>query len=598
MKDIRNIFSFLAPFKSKVSLSLICHILSAIFTIVTIPLIIPFFHFLFSTIPDSAERPESLLDVVGWLEYYFVALIGTYGSQRALVIICGFLVLTFFLKNLFRYLAMYYMIPVRSSIVMGLRKDLYDKYLDQSLEELQSNKRGDLITRITADVQEVEWGILRFIQTLFKAPVLILGSTLLMLSIHTGLTLFVFILMVFTGLVIGTLSKTLKKSSNELQGTLSELTTRVDESLDGALHLRIFRVIDSWKEKFTGTNARHKDLYDKVTRRQELSSPLSEFLGVTVVVVLLWWGAQLVFDRSLKPEAFFAFVFAFYHVIEPLKSFSTAFYNIKKGSASLERIHQLTEGNAKEDLDRAHNFSFHDKIVFDQVSFSYEDGKVLDNISLVIYKGERIAIVGNSGAGKSTLVSLLLGVIRPDYGNIYFDNMPLHQISKKQYYKNIGLVTQQAFLYNDSVRENLTLGRANISDRQIAAALTTANASDFVARLSEKGETKIGNRGEQLSGGEGQRLTIARAVLENPELLILDEPTSSLDPASEHKVSAAILQAMKGRTTVIIAHKLTTIKHCDRILFLENGKIVEAGTHNELVANKGKYHDYVALQAL
>ncbi len=598
MKDIRNIFSFLVPFKSKVSLSLICHILSAIFTIVTIPLIIPFFHFLFSTIPDSAERPDSLLNVVAWLEYYFVGLISTHGSQKALIIICGFLVLTFFLKNLFRYLAMYFMIPVRSSIVVGLRRDLYDVYLDQSLEELQSNKRGDLITRMTADVQEVEWGILRFIQTLFKAPVLILGSILLMLSIHTGLTLFVFVLMIFTVLVIGTLSKTLKKSSSELQGTLSELTTRVDESLDGALHLRVFRVIDSWKDKFTGSNMRHKDLFDKVSRRQELSSPLSEFLGVTVVVVLLWWGAQLVFSGSLKPEAFFAFVFAFYHVIEPLKSFSTAFYNIKKGSASLERINQLTASKSKPEPSTFRPYSFKDKLVFDQVSFSYEEGKVLDNISLVINKGERIAIVGNSGAGKSTLVSLLLGVIQPDYGSIYFDKIPLNQISKQQYYRNIGLVTQQAFLYNDTVRENLTLGRDKISESQINIALATANAAEFVAGLTKKAETIIGNRGEQLSGGEGQRLTIARAVLENPELLILDEPTSSLDPASEHKVSAAILQAMKGRTTIIIAHKLTTIKHCDRILFLEDGKIVETGTHTELVTTKGKYHDYVALQAL
>jgi len=598
MKELRNIFSFLIPYKKDVSLSLICHILTAVFTIVTIPLIIPFFHFLFSTIPDQADRPDSILDLIGWLEYYFVDLINAQGTQRALIITCGFLVVTFFLKNLFRYLAMYFMIPVRSNIVMGLRKDLYHNYLEQSFAELQSNKRGDLITRMTADVQEVEWSILRFIQTVFKAPILILGSILLMLSIHAGMTLFVFILMAFTVLVIGTLSKTLKKSSSELQGTLSGLTTTVDESLDGSLHLRVFRVLDTWKSKFALTNQRHKDLYDKVTRRQELSSPLSEFLGVTVVVVLLWYGAQLVFHDKLQPEAFFAFVFAFYHVIEPLKSFSTAFYNIKKGSASLERINQIISKSESAPEDRNESFLFESDLQFENVTFSYEQKKVLDDICLTIKKGEKVAIVGNSGSGKSTLVSVLLGIIQPDIGSISFDGINLNEIARNELYKNIGLVTQRPFLFNDSIEANLTLGRKNISKETLDAALTLANANEFVNKLPKKAASTIGNRGEQLSGGEGQRLTIARALLENPPLLILDEPTSSLDPSSEHKVSTAILEAMKDRTTIIIAHRLSTIKYCDRIIFLENGRIIESGSHNELLSRKGKYQEYVALQAL
>jgi len=300
VRDLRNIFTFLVPYKKKVTLSLLCHILTAVFTIVTIPLIIPFFHFLFSTIPEQVAKPSSLWDLIAWLQYYFVGLIEAHGTQKALLLTCGFLVLTFFLKNLFRYLAMYFMMPVRSSIVSGLRRDLYHSYLSQSFHEVQNHKRGDLITRMTADVQEVEWSILRFIQTVFKAPILILGSILFMLSIHSGLTLFVFVLMIFTVLVIGSLSRSLKKSSTNLQSTLSNLTNRVEESLDGALHLKVFRVAQVWKEKFAQTNAQHKSYYDSVTRRQELSSPLSEFLGVSVVVVLLWYGAHRL-NPSLRP---------------------------------------------------------------------------------------------------------------------------------------------------------------------------------------------------------------------------------------------------------------------------------------------------------
>lgn len=602
MKDIKAIFQFLAGYISLVSLSLVCHVLMAIFTIISIPLVIPFFHFLFSTTPELAERPDSVMDVIGWLEYYFVELINNHGSQKALVITCIFLSATFFFKNLFRYLAMHFMIPVRSSIVNDLRGNLYDSYMSLSVSAMNEQKRGDLLARITSDVQEVEWSILRFVQTIFKAPIIVLGSVFLMLSIHKGLTLFVFVLMLFTLLVIGTLSKTLKKSSLDLQNTLAGLTSTVDETLDGSMVLKVFRVAKEWKQKFGSLNAQHKQIYDRVTRRQEMSSPVSEFLGVTVVVVLLWYGAQLVFEAKLKPEAFFAFIFAFYHVIEPLKSFSTAFYNIKKGSASLERIQSYS--GLDSDLDNGLEedeglpFVFEQELVFDKVSFSYGDRKILDEVSFKIRKGEKIALVGNSGAGKSTIIGLLLKNIKAQSGKILIDNKPIESINRQSLYKNLGLVTQTPFLYNDTIRANVTLGRKGVSDSDLEESLRLVNAEEFIQNQPHGIETTIGDRGEQLSGGEKQRITIARALLENPPLLIFDEPTSSLDPASEHKVSTAILSAMEDRTAIIIAHRLYTIKSADRILFLSNGKIAESGSHQELIESQGHYTSYVNLQAL
>lgn len=570
----------------------------AVFTIISIPLIIPFFHFLFSTAPESAVRPDATLDVIGWLEYYFVGLINDYGSQKALVITCIFLSATFFFKNLFRFMAMYFMIPVRSSIVNELRGNLYNSYLSLSVESMNDQKRGDLLSRITSDVQEVEWSILRFIQTIFKAPIIIIGSVFLMLSIHKGLTLFVFILMLFTLLVIGTLSKTLKNSSADLKSILAKLTTKVDETLDGAMLLKVFRVSDIWKQGFDETNRKHKKIYDSVTRRQELSSPLSEFLGVTVVVVLLWYGAQLVFQDKLRPEAFFAFIFAFYHVIEPLKSFSTAFYHIKKGSASLDRIQAYTAIEEVGSKDSGLPFSFESSIKFEKVSFSYGERKILDQVSFEVRKGEVIALVGDSGAGKSTVIGLLLKNLIPDSGRILIDEIPLESIEKNSLYKNLGLVTQTPFLYNDSIKANVTLGREGISDTDIERSLRLASAEDFVKVQADGINTSIGDRGELLSGGEKQRITIARAVLENPSLLIFDEPTSSLDPSSEHKVSSAILNAMADRTAIIIAHRLYTIKSADRILFLSNGKVVESGSHDELISSEGFYTDYVELQTI
>ncbi len=598
MSDTKRILSFLSQYKSNVWLSLLSHVMMAIFTIISIPLVIPFFHFLFSTTPSTAVRPQSLWDLIGWLEYYFVQIIQTHGPQKALIMTCAFLMLTFFLKNLFRYLAVYFMIPVRSGVMTDLRQKLYTKYLDFSQTEQMNTQRGDLITRMTADVQEIEWSILRFIQAVIKSPIIIIGSVLLMLSIHTGLTLFVFVLMAFTLLVIGTLSRTLKKNSTNLQNSLSDITSMTDEALDGSMVLNVFRVIPRWKQAFLSYNKDYKHTYDKVSKRQELSSPLSEFLGVSVVVILLWYGAQLVFENTLKPESFFAFIFAFYHVIEPLKGFSSAFYHIRKGSASLDRIEEVLALNEQKMESGQLDFVFNDRITFKDVSFGYENQSVLNDINFQIRRGEKIAIVGDSGTGKSTILNLILKRLTPNKGEILVDGKPLKNINTDSLYRQLGIVTQSPFLFNASIEDNITLFRKIGQKNRIEECLEVASLNTFVRSLPDGLKTKIGDRGVMLSGGERQRITIARALLENPGILLLDEPTSALDPIAEHQVSTAITKAMKDRTAIIVAHRLSTIKDVDRILFLNDGRITESGSHEELVNAKGAYSKYVNLQMI
>lgn len=496
-------------------------------------------------------------------------------------------------------MAVYFMVPVRSGVMTDLRQQLYTKYLSLSHSAQNQAMRGDLITRMTSDVQEVEWSILRFIQAVIKSPIIIIGSVLLMLSIHSGLTLFVFVLMLFTVGVIGTLSRSLKKNSASLQDSLSQVTAVTDETLDGSTVLNVFRVVPKWKKIFGAINADYSKTYDKVSRRQELSSPLSEFLGVGVVVVLLWYGARLVFANTLRPEAFFAFIFAFYHVIEPLKSFSTAIYHIRKGSASLERLEQVIGPHSASVLDDGNQtFSFKESITFQNVSFAFNEQNVLTNLNLVIRRGEKIAIVGDSGTGKSTILNLLLKRLRPTKGEIMVDGHNLNQISTESYYRQIGLVTQIPFLFNGTIEENITLFRASEDRVNLNDCLDAASISEYIQSLPNGLQTQIGDRGAKLSGGERQRITIARALLEDPELLLLDEPTSALDPHAEHQVSTAITKAMTDRSAIIVAHRLSTIKDVDRILFLNNGQITESGSHEELIEANGAYSKYVELQMI
>jgi len=572
----------------------------ALFTVISIPLIIPFFQVMFSRTPVNVSIPASKWDLIGWLEYYFVGILDTYGTDKAIIIVCIAIVITFLLKNVFRYLAMYFMVPVRSSVVRDLRSRLYKQYINYNYIQNQEHNKGDLITRITTDVQEVEWSILRFIEVLFKSPIVIIGSIILMLTINAKLTLFVFVLMLFTAVVIGTLSRTLKKQSTALQSRMSQITSAVDEGIDGSMMINVYQTNSFWKDKFSVINNAYRELLNKVSWRQDLSSPLSEFMGVSVVVVLLWYGSHLVLNNELMPETFFAFIFAFYNVIEPSKSFSSAYYNVRKGAAALERIDNVLASDIA--TTESHNglsiTEFDSEIEFREVSFSYGDAQILDRLSFTIRAGEKIALVGPSGAGKSTITKLLLGYLKPSQGDILIDGISISDVSLSHWYKLIGIVSQKAFLYNDSIRNNITLGRTGIEDMAIWSALKSSHAYNFVNGLNGKLDAFVGDSGEFISGGEQQRLTIARALVQNPQVLIFDEPTSSLDAESEKKVSDAINNALQKRTAIVIAHRISTVKMMDRILVLDKGKIIESGNHENLVTKKGVYAEYVTLQSI
>ncbi|NNK89291.1 MAG: ABC transporter ATP-binding protein [Saprospiraceae bacterium] len=601
MQDIKQLVHYLLRYKGTLSLSIFCHVLMAVFTVISIPLVIPFFQLLFTdSVDKTISKPDSILKIIDWLKYYFIQVIESQGTSKALMLVCGLIVITFFFKNLFRYLAMFFMVSVRSSTVRDLRSRLYSRYLENAVRKQNGQKRGDLIARIISDVQEVEWSILRFIDAIFKSPIVIIGSILIMLSINVNLTLFVFILMAFTTIVIGSLSRTLKKQSMSLQQKLSKMTSIVDETIDGALLIKVFRVSDYWKSRFERLNESFRNTLNRVSWRQDLSSPLSEFLGVSLVVVLLWYGSHLVLNGSMASEDFFAFIFAFYNVIEPSKSFATAYYNVRKGSAALQRIdEQLNIPLVEREIAAGtKSFKLDHGIYFKNVSFSYGNDIVLNQLDMAIAKGEKVAIIGPSGAGKTTIMMLLMKMLQADSGHVLIDDTPLNNISKDSLFEKIGLVTQDPFLFNASVEDNITLGRNVNNTNQIENSLQQAHAFDFVKRLEGGTGNNIGDRGDQLSGGEKQRLTIARALLEDPDLLILDEPTSALDPESEEAVSQAILSALKDRTAIIIAHRMSTVKYADRILVLKKGKIAEQGTHIELMEKKGIYADYVKIQSI
>lgn len=596
MAELFSLLKHLKPYKSYVIASILCQIGYAIFTLVSIPLIIPFFQVLFNEKPKELTKPESVIEGANWLEFYFNQLIASYSREDALLGICIAIVVLFFFKNLFRYLALYTMNPVRNGIVKDLRNDLFQQLLIIPLHELKTRKKGDIISRITMDAQEVEWSILQVLEAFIKSPLIIIGSVIFMIFISPKLTLFVFVLMIFTIFIIGAVSKSLRKDSKKLQENLSSITSHVDESISGMSNIRSYNRQSFWENEFNQKNKSYFTKIVSVLRKKDLASPLSEFLGIAVVSLLLYYGSYQVFQGNFSPETFFAFIFAFYQIIEPSKSFSSAYYNYKKGLAAYDRIKEFNF-DAMHKLDHSQStksFHFNNNIVFNQVNFIYPNKKdlAIKNISFTVEKGSTVALVGASGSGKSTILSLLLKFYSIDTGSILIDGNNFNEISTSEWRENIAFVTQDAFLFHGSLKDNIIFGREKISDSKITEAMKNANLAAMISDLG----MNVGQSGQALSGGERQRVSIARALANDPEILLLDEPTSSLDPKAEKEVSEAIHKCMSGRTAIIVAHKFSTIKNADKIIVLDKGEIVEQGTHEELINNNGHYYKYLSLQ--
>lgn len=593
-----RLMSRLKSYKKNVILAIVSNVLMAIFTVVSIPMILPFFEILFEQEVEVVPKPESN-DIVENLNYFFSQLIVNYTPQKALLIVIVGILIVFFLKNLFRYLALFFMAPVRNGIIYDLRKQIFEKYIDLPLSFYGTEKKGDLMNRMTSDVQEIEWSILNTIESIFKAPLIIIGSLTFMIFTSAKLTLFVLVLIVFTAFVIGGISKTLKKSSKEVQIRLGRISSVLEETLGGLRIIKGFNAQEYQSSKLEKDNADYRNILTKLLWRRDLSSPLSEFLGIVVVSALLWYGSALVFDDQLSPGLFFAFLFAFFTVLEPAKSFSSAYYNIQKGLAAVDRVDDLlqTPNPIKEPENPISKIVFDKEIKFDQVSFQYKnaDSVALDNIDITINKGEVVALVGSSGAGKSTFVDLLPRFFDVSSGSITVDGNDIRAFALHDLRSLFGIVSQEAILFNDSIKNNILFG-AEATDRQIEEAARIANVAEFVNVMPEKYESNIGDRGMKLSGGQRQRLTIARAVLRNPPIMILDEATSALDSESELLVQDALEKLMKNRTTVVIAHRLSTIRNADKIVVLDKGKIVEMGSHEQLMALNGEYNKFVEMQ--
>ena len=598
MKDVVRLFQYIRPYKKIVGLSIICNILLSVFTVVSIPLVIPFFQILFDRQPPILIKPESQ-NIAEWLEYFFSSLIANNDKEKALLLVCGCIVVVFFFKNVFRYLALFFMAPVRNGVVCDIRSQLFQKYNQLPLSFYSEEKKGDLISRMIADVQEIEWSILNVIEAIFKSPLIIIGSVALMLYISPSLTQFVLILIIFTSVIIGTIGRSLKKSSMEAQESLGRMSSIAEEAIGGQKIIKAYGAQNYQQKKFDKENFNYRNVLTRLLWRRDSSSPLTEFLGVTVVAVLLWYGSSLVFKSELAPETFFAFIFAFYQVIEPSKSFASAYYNIQKGVAAMERVEVMINTKINEqEQPGIYKRNFNNRIEFQNVSFKYEEDQelIIKNLNFSLQKGEKVAIVGASGAGKTTLIDLLMGFYKPTEGKIVIDDVEIDHIDKTDRASLFGLVTQHPILFNDTVENNIKFGREGKNLKDVIEAAKIAQADEFIVKLSDQYNTNIGDAGVKLSGGQQQRLTIARAILDNPPVLILDEATSALDSASELLVQAALELVLQERTAIIIAHRLSTVKNVTKIIVMKNGVIVEVGTHNELLNVGGEYKKYIEMQ--
>ncbi len=596
MDGFSNILTYLKNYKGLIYLSIVFNVLLSLFTVISIPVIIPFFQLLFNRIPNIDNTKTG---IEGWLNKQFVQLIESLGKEQALMYVCIAIVVIFLLKNLFRYLAMYCISPVRNGVVRDIRKALHDKFIELPLSFYSEERKGDLIARATLDVQEVEWSIINAVEAVFKSPLIIIGCLVLMLYISVQLSLFVFVLLIFTGLVIGGIGRTLRANSDLAQIKLGELSSTIEETLSGLRIVKAFNAEKFQAEKFNQDNNQYYTTLNKILKRRDLAAPLSEFLGIAVVAILLWYGTILVFKNELGPETFFAFVFAFYQVIEPAKALTTAWYNIQKGQSAMSRIQAVlvVENPIKDNEDAKEIKTFENKIEFSNVSFKYPQAEefALKNINLIINKGQKVAFVGPSGGGKSTMMDLLIRFHDCTEGSIKIDGIDIKNITTHSLRNIFGVVTQEAILFNDTLMNNIAFGQVPQA-KEVVKAATAANAKSFIEEENQQYNYNIGDRGSKLSGGQKQRITIARAVYKNPPIMILDEATSSLDSESEKLVQEALDNIMEARTSLVIAHRLSTIKKADLIVVISKGEMLAKGSHAQLLLESSMYKNLVENQ--
>ncbi|MBR6592548.1 MAG: ABC transporter ATP-binding protein [Prevotella sp.] len=600
MKEFLNILRrFIPPYKKYLVLSVVFNILSAVLNIFSFAALIPILQILFQTgEAETATRMMALSEgdikdvLMNNLNYYVSELIAETGQTTTLLLIGVFLAVMTFLKTGAYFLSSATIIPIRTGVVRDIRNQIYQKITSLPLAFFSEERKGDIIARMSGDVQEVENSIMSSLDMLFKNPILIIAYFSTLLFISWELTLFTIIIVPIMGWVMGIVGRKLKQRSIKAQELWSDTMSQVEETLGGLRIIKAFCAEDKMNKRFDNINSDYRNNLMKVNIRQSMAHPMSEFLGTVMIVIVLWFGGILVLNNStLSGPTFIYYMVILYSIIQPLKDFSKAGYNIPKGLASMERIDKIlqAENVIKEKDNPKHISEFCEKIEFRNVSFKYDQKWILRNINLTIEKGKTIALVGQSGGGKSTLVDLIPRYYDVQEGEILIDGINIRDLGIRDLRQLIGNVNQEAILFNDSFRNNIAFGVENATQEQIENAARIANAYDFITQSEQGFDTCVGDRGGRLSGGQRQRVSIARAILKNPPILILDEATSALDTESERLVQDALERLMKTRTTVAIAHRLSTIKSADEICVLHEGEIVERGTHDQLVAIDGYY---------
>lgn len=618
MKEFLQVLRrFVPPYKKYLVLTIVFNILSAVLNIVSFMAIIPILQILFKTESTTATVHlmewrlwehlsafdfGALKDVAGNnAEYYVRLLINDYGQTLTLLFIGLGLAFMTLLKTGAYFISSATVIPIRTGIVRDIRNQLYHKITSLPLGFFSEERKGDIIARMSGDVLEVESSIMASLDMLFKNPILIFAYFTTMMLVSWQLTLFTILFVPLMGWVMGRVGRRLKQKSKEAQALWSDTMSQVEETLGGLRIVKAFCAEDKMNRRFDRINSEYRENVRRVNTRQQMAHPMSEFLGTLMIVIVLWFGGMLVLGgNGLSGPTFIYYMTILYSIINPLKDFAKAGYNIPKGLASMERIDKIlmAENNIKERSDAVHISEFKDKIEFRDVSFRYGEKWVLRHINLTVEKGKTIAIVGQSGGGKSTLVDLIPRYYDVQEGEVLIDGVNVKDMAIHDLRQLIGNVNQEAILFNDSFRNNIAFGVAEATQEQIEAAARIANAHDFIMETEHGYDTNIGDRGSRLSGGQRQRISIARAILKNPPILILDEATSALDTESERLVQQALEHLMKTRTTVAIAHRLSTIKNADEICVIHEGRIVERGTHDQLLAMGGYYKKLNDMQSL
>ena len=599
-----RILKYIKPYLPFALLNILFNILSVLFSLVSLTMVIPFLGILFET-QEKVYNPQPLSFNAEAIKDNFYAIISSIvdekGKIEALLFICILVLVTFFFRNLFRYLSLYFLTPIRNGVVHDLRIDLHKKVISLPLPFFTEKRKGDITARMTSDLVEIEWSIMSSLEMIFKDPLNIIIYLATLIFISPQLTTFVILLLPVTGIIIGVIGRSLKKSSDRGQNKMGDLLSIIDENVSGLRIIKGFNAEEHINKNFEKESADYKGIMTKLLRKKDLSSPMSEFLSTIVMVIVMWFGGQLVLnaDGGLNAQEFIGYILIFSQIIPPAKSLTTSYYLIQKGSASAQRVYEILDAeNEIVDVENPKQIKLlNNQIEFKDLSFSYEKQEVLKNINFNIGKGKMIALVGQSGSGKSTLADLLARFYDINQGEILIDKNNIKEIALHDLRALMGIVSQESILFNDTIFNNIRLGNTRASEQEVMEAAKIANAHDFILETENGYQTNIGDRGNKLSGGQKQRLSIARAILKNPEILILDEATSALDTESERLVQDALDKLMHSRTSLVIAHRLSTIQNADEILVLDKGCIIERGTHQELIAQNGHYKKLSDLQS-